>query len=373
MRRREFLQKTLVGAAGLAATINNPALFSSAMAMPNENAVFVDGLSFIPADLSDIKASKLDGFIADISKWEEVTESDGSKTYRRTYNACINSIKNAYDIATNPENNLQLAFSGSDILAAKQAGKTAIFFQIQGADCIEEDPAQLTDFTDLGLHILQLTHMRGNRYAGGCLDLVETGLTNDGVALIADMNEKNVIVDVSHSTPQTALEAVFHSTKPIIQSHGAARAIVNHARCSPDNVIKAIANSGGIFGVFMMSFWLTLEDDPKPEHFLNNIRHVANVGGIDSVAFANDFAMKGQKKLLKLNNNNAEGVKEYLDWWNSQAELGILGFDHTPKHVVIPELNNINRVELIYDLLKTGGFSSYERDKIMGLNLARVL
>ncbi|MBB1317533.1 membrane dipeptidase [Shewanella sp. SR43-4] len=365
-----------------AATLLSPlSSFPAWAAKPHR--LYVDGLSFLPTDINDVKASKLDAFIADISAVETIEQADGTKNYKRTYQACINSIKQAADsVIANPDVYLQ-GLTGTDISKARTQQKTAVFFQIQGADCVEDDGLsnewrQLDNLHQQGLRVLQLTHHYGNRYAGGALDnnglnSLNTPLTSAGKELITELNRKNILIDVSHSSAKTALDTVKASQSPIIQSHGAARAIVNNARCSPDEVIRAIGDSGGVFGVFMMSFWLTNKPVPTIEDYINQLAYIAKVGGFDSVAIANDFPLRGQENLLALDNDNSEGIKEYLEWWHSLEDKNVLGFDVEPKHVVIPELNNIDRMSRIDDALKKARFKATDRDRFMGGNWQRVL
>ena len=348
----------------------------------NKQRLYVDGLCFLPEDLADLNTSKIDAYLCDISAIEAIKQPDGTTNYKRTYKACIKSIAEAKSRVESNNDKLVLGLSGSDIKRAKQTDRTAVFFQIQGADCVEDsinnNLNQVDEFHAKGLRALQLTHHYGNKFSGGALDNDTRGglnlpLTKAGQALIEKLNQKNILVDVSHSSPQAALDTAKVSRSPIVQSHGAVRAMVNHARCSPDEVIKAISDTGGLFGVFMMSFWLTNDKVPTTDHYINHIKHVAKVGGIDAVAIANDYPLRGQKNLLKLNNNNAEGVKQYLDWWHSLREKNVLGYDVEPEHVVIPELNHIDRMARIDLALAKAGFTSLDRDKIMGENWQRVL
>ncbi len=83
--------------------------------------------------------------------------------------------------------------------------------------------------------------------------------------------------------------------------------------------------------------------------------------------------MAGQEDLRKLNNDNREGVKTYLGWWQAMHARGVPGFEFTPEHVVIPELNNLNRMSLIAEELQKNGFKSRQIDRIMGRNWTRVL
>lgn len=375
---RRALVKALGAVAMAPALMTGCSQTSTAISTVSDRGRFVDGLSFLPRDLEDVAAAQLDAFICDISAIEEVVQPDGTVNYKRTYRACMASIKTAQERVALRGDLLRPGLTGRDVDLAVEEGKAAVFFQIQGADCVEEDLAQVDEFYGEGLRVLQLTHHYGNVYAGGALDNDgQTGLnrplTSRGYALIEKLNTAGVLIDLSHASAQSASDAIATSDSPVVLSHGAARAIVNHARCSPDAVIRQLADAGGVFGVFMMSFWLTQEPWPEVGHYLAQLRHVAEVGGIDSVAIANDFPMGGQENLLLLNNDNRAGVKEYLDWWYSLRAKNVLGFEFEPRHVVIPELNHIDRMNRIHDALRRAGFSASETDKIMGENWIRVL
>ncbi|MBT1443594.1 membrane dipeptidase [Shewanella sp. JM162201] len=367
-----------MGAGALLAGLPLTSLAKTQAAKAKGLPLYIDGLSFLPSDLSDLKASRLSAFLCDISAIEEVKQEDGTVNYKRTYNACMKSITEAAQTVKDNPSLLMQGLRGADIELAHKQGRTAVFFQIQGADCVEERLSQVDEFYQHGLRVLQLTHHYGNSFAGGALDYNNRGgqdlpLTPKGYALVDKLNDSGILLDLSHSSEQTALDAISASRMPVVQSHGAVRAIVNHARCSPDSVIRAIADNGGVFGVFMMSFWLTNDPKPTTAHYLAQLKHVANIGGIDAVAIANDYPLRGQENLLKLNNDNAEGVKEYLEWWHSLRAKKVLGFDHEPQHVVIPELNHIERMSRIHDALKGAGFSASDTDKIIGGNWQRVL
>ncbi|MCU7996410.1 dipeptidase [Shewanella glacialipiscicola] len=365
-----------------AATLLSP-LASLPSFAAEQRRLYVDGLSFLPDDLSDVTASKLDAYLCDISAVETIEQADGTQNYKRTYKACMESIKQAAKrVSASPDILLQ-GLRGLDVQRARDSQRTAVFFQIQGADCVEADSeanqwARVDEFHQQGLRALQLTHHYGNTFAGGALDSDANGglnkpLTAHGRELIAKLNHANILIDVSHSSAQTALDVAKITKSPIVQSHGAARGIVNNARCSPDEVIRAIGDSGGVFGVFMMSFWLTNKPTPTIDDYIRQLEYVSRVGGVDCVAIANDFPLRGQENLLALNNDNPKGIKEYQEWWYSLRAKGVLGFDAEPRHVVIPELNHIDRMSRIDDALAKARFKATDRDRFMGGNWQRVL
>lgn len=377
MQRRQFIQNlaacsSLAALAGCSSKLSSLASSSTSKTTSHER-LYIDGLSFVPDNVIDIKASELNSFIADISAIEEVELADGSINYKRTYQACMKNIKvKIEEMQSKPEDYL-IAKQGSDIAKAKREDKCAVFLQIQGADCVEGGLDQVDDFYELGLRVLQLTHHYNNLYAGGALSLEQHGLSAQGKALIDKLESKKMLIDLSHSSVISAEDTLSIAKGPIVQTHGAARAIVDNARCTPDHILKAIADSGGVFGVFMMSWWLTNDRVPRAEHYIEHLKHVRNVAGIDAVAIANDYPLRGHKKALASGNNNQIAIKGYDTWWQGLGKKGVLGFDREANHIVVPELNHIKRMRSIEYQLKKAHFTSREIDKVMGENWQRVL
>lgn len=359
MNRRSFL-------AASAAAVAASGLGANAAPRPR---FMMDGLSFLPEDLAEIRAAGLGGMICDISEIEEVRDKDNVPRYLRTFEKCSAALDAAVTRLANQAEAF-VALKGSDI--GTRPG-CATFLQFQSCEPVGTDLTRIADFQRRGLRVLQFTHHNNNLFAGGALEREWSGLTPLGVDGLAEMNRVRIVPDVSHGSELTMLEAARRSTTPILLSHGACKAIVDHPRCASDAVIKAIADKGGMMGIFMMSFWLTRDAAPTVDHLVAQIRHVANVGGIEAAGISNDFPIAGQTNLVALKNDNQEGVKEYLPWWQAMREQGIAGFDWTPGHVVIPELNNINRMATIAAALDKAGFRSRDIDRVMGGNWQRVL
>lgn len=362
--RRHFLQS--IGAVGTAAFVaRQPSRAQSRIP-------YVDGLSFLPSDMSAVRESGLTAFILDTSAGEMVAGADGRPRFVRSFNASAKAITaTRRRLRENPH--AFLATRGSEIADAQRRGQTAVFLQFQGCEPLEGDLERIDIFYELGLRVLQLTHHHDNPFGGGAMEASPSGLTPLGIQAVERMNTMGIIPDVSHASDRCALDVTRYSRSPVVLSHGGARALVPNARCAPDEVIRAIANTGGVMGIFMMSFWLTTDPHPTVDHLIRQIRHVVNVGGTDAVGIANDYPITGEAHLAQLGNDNEEGVKAYHPWWQSMAERGILGFEALPEHVVIPELNNIRRMERIHRALESARFESGAVEKIMGGNWIRVL
>lgn len=367
LSRREFLRAASV-LASVAAT-------AGARTMPDTPRFpYVDGLCLeVFQKPEEIRASGLSALVFDVSEGETIPDCDGAPKWRRTFSATSRSIAAAREkLQQTPD--VFLATDGRQVREAFKSGKTAVFFQIQGGgEIVEQDLSRIDLLHGLGLRVLQITHHHDNPFGGGGVVRNPRGLTPLGIEAVERMNALGIIPDLSHSSDQTGADTLRVSKKPVIVSHGAARAIVNNARCTPDSVIRGVADSGGVMGIFMMSFWLTTEAVPTVEAYVRQIRHVVKVAGIDAAGISNDFPLAGERGLVEAKGDNAVAIKNYLAWWESIGKLGVLGFDKTPTHVAIPELNTITRMHLIHEALVKAGFTATEREKIMGGNWIRVL
>ena len=374
MKRREFLK------AGLAAggTVIMPAGNSSAhqdITAPQfyqttqekqSHPLYFDALTFPGSDYSDIRKSGLSGFIWDISIGTVINNK-----YIRAMKPTLKNMAQLLNFLRNNEHGLFLAVKGSEITEAQKNEKTAVIFQSQSAEIFDDDLDMINVFYEMGLRISQMTHHYGNEFAGGSLVKEWTGLTKPGISAVEKMCELGIIPDLSHANEVLAEDILRTSILPVIATHTACRAIVNNARCIPDKIIKGIADSGGVVGIFAMSFWLTNEDKPTCESYIRQIEHVINTGGIDSVGISNDYTIAGQPDGVKNNNDNSKTAPLYHPWWKQHE--GILGFEKLPKHVFIPEMNNVRRFFVIQEELEKRKYSSGDIEKIMGGNWVRVL
>lgn len=194
------------------------------------------------------------------------------------------------------------ANAAADIERAHRDGRHAVIYNTQNADPIGDKLERLDTLYGLGLRIMQITYNLRNRFGEGCLEKNDGGLSRFGVTLVQKLNQRRMMVDVSHGSPRTALDAAAASSVPIIASHTAARAISGHARAFPDNVLKAIADRGGYIGVLMLpAFVLPAGGDRraaksgKPEGWatldtvVDHVQHVINVAGADHVGIGTDW------------------------------------------------------------------------------------
>src|SRR5678816_1232125 len=119
---------------------------------------------------------------------------------------------------------------------------------------LSDDATRVDLFYNLGVRILQLTYNIRNLLGDGCLEPANGGLSALGRKMVARMNEVGMLVDVGHVGYQTSFDAVKASSKPIACTHTGCLALNDVPRNKPDALLKAIADSGGVVGIYLMPF-----------------------------------------------------------------------------------------------------------------------
>ena len=176
-----------------------------------------------------------------------------------------------------------------DIHRAKEEGKPAALLAIEHADGVEGSLQVLRSLYEIGVRSIGLTHNRSSLAADGCLEARDgVGLTRFGVDLVREMNRLGMLVDLAHVSPGAFYHALEVTAKPVIFSHGNARALCPHPRNLDDDQLKALAESKGVIGMSFVPDFID-EDKPDLDRLLDHIDHVCEVAGIDTVGIGSDF------------------------------------------------------------------------------------
>jgi membrane dipeptidase len=185
-----------------------------------------------------------------------------------------------------------------DVAEAKKQGKHCLYMTGNGVPLTQQWVSQedelryVSVFFHLGIRMMHLTYQRRNMIGDGCGEESNAGLSDFGRSAIAEMNRIGVIPDCAHSGWQTSLEAATVSSKPVVASHSVCGGIYPHIRSKPDEVIKAIADSGGYIGICCIPRYLRGTGDITA--LLDHIDYVVSKFGIDSVAIGTDVAYTSQ-------------------------------------------------------------------------------
>ena len=186
------------------------------------------------------------------------------------------------------------ATTPNDIESVKKAEGHCLYLTGNGVPLpqdwisVEEELRSIRVFFQLGIRMMHVTYQRRNMLGDGCAEIANGGLSDFGRQAIAEMNRQGVLVDIAHSGWQTSLEAAKVSTKPVVASHTTATGLHRHIRSKPDEVLKALADSGGYAGICCISQFLGGNCDINA--FLDHIDYVVKKVGIDHVAIGTDVA-----------------------------------------------------------------------------------
>jgi membrane dipeptidase len=186
------------------------------------------------------------------------------------------------------------AATPDDIEQAKKDGRRCLYMTGNGVplgqewNSAVEELAYIRLFFQLGIRMMHLTYNRRNVLGDGCAEPANGGLSDLGRAAIAEMNRVGVIVDVAHSGWRTSLEAAKASSKPVVASHSGAVEVHRHIRSKPDEVIRAIVDSGGYVGVYCIVSFLGRSGDLNA--MMNQIEYLVKRFGADHVAIGTDIA-----------------------------------------------------------------------------------
>jgi membrane dipeptidase len=269
------------------------------------------------------------------------------------------------EIDARPELFMKIRRAG-DLRRAKESNRLGIVLGFQDGTMFDDDLSRVDLFHKLGVRIVQLTYNRRNLLGDGCLEPANAGLSVFGRQVVTRMNELGVLVDLSHCGRQTTMDAIMHSTKPVAITHSASAALNEVPRNKPDEILRRMADRGGVIGIFLMPF-LRARGQQTADDFVRHVTHAVNVCGEDHVGVGSDLSITP----LDL---SAEFRKAHADFVKERRRLGISapGEDENVFNYV-PDFNTPRRMEQIADRLATAGFQSARIEKILGLNWLRVL
>ena len=264
----------------------------------------------------------------------------------------------------NPDR-LVLVRTAADILRAKREKKFAWLWGTQDTSMVGPELDRLAQLKKDGVMTVQLTYNNRNLAGDGALEPANAGLSRLGRATIERIEAEKLLLDLSHGGARTMAEATAHAKQPLVISHTAARALTDHPRNTEDSTIKAVADKGGVVGVYFMPF-LTLDSHPKGEDLLRHIEHVANVAGEDHVGIGTDNGVL--PTVL-----DAETKEKLRIWQLERIKAGIAApGEAVGVYPLVADYNSVDRYRRFVADLERRGWSSARLEKLMGANFLRV-
>lgn len=261
---------------------------------------------------------------------------------------------------------LALATSSDEIEAAKQSGRIAILMGVEGGHMINSSLAVLRMLYELGVRYLTLTHSKDTPWAGSSGSDANLGLSEFGRSVINEMNRLGMVVDISHVSDQTFWDALGTSAAPLIASHSSARALAAHKRNMTDEMIRAMADKGGVIHI---NYYNAFIDDAYAQRSRAWNEANPDTGSGDGNA-------RTQAKLAAIGRPPLDTL---LDHFDHAAQVGGiesvgLGSDFDGVDGELPDgMADISQVPNIADGLARRNYTADQIDKVLGANSLRVL
>jgi membrane dipeptidase len=248
-----------------------------------------------------------------------------------------------------------------DIERAKREGKIGIILGFQNAAMVAADVSRVDMFADFGVRVIQLTYNPANQIGDGSMAPENRGITPFGREVIARLNERRVMVDLSHSGQRTCLEAARISRRPISINHTGCRALADLPRNKSDEELRTVASQGGFVGIYFMPF-LRANGLAGAADVVDHIDHAVNVCGEDHVGIGTDGGTTGVDDMAAYRTAMRAEVAQ-----RRALGIGAAG-EHPDTLPFVEELSGPDQFRRLIGLLERRGYSPARIEKIMGLN-----
>ena len=267
-----------------------------------------------------------------------------------------------------------LALTAEDVKRLHKTGKIASLIGVEGGHQIDESLAVLRQYYDLGARYMTLTHFANTPWADSATDApLHGGLTPFGKEVVREMNRLGMLVDLSHVSPEVMRQALAVSEAPVIFSHSSARALDDHPRDVPDDVLALVAKNGG---VVMVNFYPPFVSEKRRQWEAAKAGEKARL----EVLFVGqpDKAKAGLAAWETAHAKPAVGLADVADHFDHVRKVA--GVDHVgvgSDFDGIPEapvgLDGVDKYPALLAELARRGWSDEDLAKVAGANVLRVM
>ena len=274
-------------------------------------------------------------------------------------------------IERNPKT-LALCVSTADLVDCRRDGKFGSVIHFQNTTPILDKLEYLYTFYDLGLRVLQLTYNTQTFVGAGCCERVDGGLSNFGMEVVEESNRLGLLIDVSHCGHTTSWDAIKHSKKPVAATHAGVYTLARaYGRNKPDDMLKGIAETGGILGIPTQPCFVKRDPDTHVvqqatvDDVLDQIDYAVNLMGIDHVGFGSDMSNYAARTLDPPRDSNIRLVRH--------LRPDVFGVGPTDKYDPFPiGLDNHGKMLNLTRGLMKRKYSDEDTKKILGGNWMRI-
>ena len=251
-----------------------------------------------------------------------------------------------------------------DLERAKREGKMGLILSFESVEMLEGKLERLDLFRNLGVRVMQLSYNRKSPFAAGIMEPAGGGLTPLGKEAVKKMNAIGITIDLSHANAATTADALAASSKPVIMSHAGCAEIHSHPRNKMDDQLRALADKGGVLGVYDLPYLAASPKQPTIDDYMAHMEHALKVMGEDHVGIGSDVGITPF-------DISPKGMAEFKKEAEERQKAGVAAPEED-RPVYVVGLNIPRRLEVIADHLLKRGYSVAVTEKILGKNFARV-
>lgn len=286
----------------------------------------------------DIEKMKAAGSMAQFfASFIHMSEFKGENAVEDAYRYALAMLVHGKEELSKCSDSIAIARNYDELIANRDNGKISAVLTLEEGGILNGKMEYLEELYHQGIRLITLTWNHEN-----CIgfpnsrepELMKQGLKPFGMEVVECMNELGMMLDVSHLSDGGFWDVIEHSQRPIVATHSNARALCNHPRNLTDEMLKALAEKGGVAGVNFYPYFLREHGKATVQDIAEHLWYMYQVGGEDVVAFGTDF----------------DGFDE--------GEL---------------DITHMGEMSRVYDAIKKRGFTQRQMEKIMSGNILRVL
>ncbi|MCU0707531.1 MAG: dipeptidase [Pirellula sp.] len=305
--------------------------------------------------------------------WSVYVPADTVQT-GTSFQTTVEQIRMVKDMIDRYPDVFELALNAEDVDRIRAQGKIASLIGMEGGHSMEGSLGKLRQLYNMGARYMTLTHSDSLDWADAATDVSKNdGLSAYGEEVVREMNRLGMIVDLSHVSPATMHDALDISTAPVIFSHSSARAVADHPRNVPDDVLRRLPDNGGVVLINFFSGFVVPESAKIMQNMFQKRRELKKKYPNSKVDVEREF-----KAWQVANPYPAGEVDILVD--HIEHVIRVAGIDHVGLGsdfdgvAKLPRgMEDVSKYPVLTEILLQRGYSETDIHKIMSGNLLRVL
>lgn len=289
--------------------------------------------------------------------------------------ATIEQIDVVYRMCARYPETFELALTADEVERIHRKGRIASLIGMEGGHSINNSLATLRMMYRLGARYMTLTHVKNTDWADAAGDVAKhNGLTPFGEDVVREMNRLGMLVDLSHVTDDVMRAALRVSKAPVIFSHSSARALCDHVRNVPDDVLRLTATNGGVVMVCFLPGYVTETDRKDSEQAKAERDRLVELHG-ENLVQVNAGMAEWRKTHPGADAATLSDVADHIDHIRKVVGVDYIGVggDFDGFSGGVKGLEDVSKYPDLFAELLRRGYSRDDIKKIAGLNVLRAL